>query len=271
MKITYTVERARRWNFASAIAFLFALIMNGLANFLPINGFQTGEISDNYENYFAPIGLTFSIWAVIYLTLAIYIGWRIYHFRKTAESSENLHLLKIDIAFTISSVMNGLWILAWHYLQFGVSLILMIILLVCLIYINLQFKGDQSLATIPFRIYFGWITIATVANVTTMIVANFASFQWLWNGGEVSEQLMTVIILVITILIGNLVTLTQKDIYYGAVVIWALLGIYLRHVVNLPNFGITMVANTAFLGMFFTLFTILYTQRKKIVKILTKS
>jgi hypothetical protein len=271
MNLQFTVPKAKLWNLIAAFAFLFALTLNGLANILPINGLETGEISDLYANYFAPIGLTFSIWAVIYFSLAVYVGWRLRQYSQTSDTPAFRHWMTVDIAFTISSVANGLWILSWHYLQFGVSLLMMVILLLSLIYINLAFRGDQTIETIPFRIYFGWITIATVANVTTWIVANAASFQWLWNGGEVSQQLLTIIILLVTIGIGNLVILKQKDPFYGLVVFWALLGIYLKHVIDLPNFGISGVANTAFFGMVMTPLIILFTQRKKLMKFLRKS
>ncbi len=267
----YTAQNSKIINIVSAVSFLIALILNALANILPINNLETGVISDTYANYFAPIGLTFSIWAVIYTLLAIYVGWRLKHLRNSEETPMNRHLFKLDIAFAISSLANAGWILAWHYLQFPLSLVLMLILFAALVYINLAFRGDLGITTIPFRIYFGWITVATVANVTTMIVADANSFRWIWNGGEVSQQIMTTIILVITILIGLITTLRQKDVYYGAVIVWALFGIYLRHTVNLPNFGIMGVANTALLGFILALVAIVWILRKKIYKLFKKS
>lgn len=267
----YTKRNAKLMNIVSAVSFLIALILNGLANILPINGLETGVISDTYANYFAPIGLTFSIWAVIYTVLAIYVGWRLKHIQDNVETPMNRHLFKIDIAFTISSLANAGWILAWHYLQFPLSLVLMLILFASLVYINLTFRGDLGLTTIPFRIYFGWITVATVANVTTMIVADANSYRWIWNGGEVSQQILTTIILVITILIGVLTTIRQRDAYYGAVIVWALFGIFLRHTVNLPSFGINGIANTALIGVILAFFAMLWTLRKKILKLIKKS
>lgn len=267
----YTAQNSKIINIVSAVSFLIALILNGLANILPINGLETGVISDTYANYFAPIGLTFSIWAVIYTLLAIYVGWRLKHLRHSEENPMNRHLFKIDIAFAISSLANAGWILAWHYLQFPLSLVLMLILFASLVYINLAFRGDLGVTTIPFRIYFGWITVATVANVTTMIVADANSFRWIWNGGEVSQQIMTTIILVITILIGFITTIRQKDAYYGAVIVWALFGIYLRHTVNLPTFGIIGVANTALLGFILAMVAIVWVLRKQIYKLFKKS
>ena len=267
----FTKQLARLMNLFSAVSFLIALVLNGLANILPINGLETGVISDTYANYFAPIGLTFSIWALIYTVLAIYVGWRLKNLKDDEDTPMNRHLFKLDIAFAVSSLANAGWILAWHYLQFPLSLLLMLVLFVALVFINLAFRGDVSLPTIPFRIYFGWITVATVANITTMIVADANQFRWIWNGGEVSQQIITTVILVVTILIGVLTTIRQKDPYYGAVIVWALFGIYLRHTVNLPTFGISGIANTALLGMILALIAILWTLRKQIYKLIKKS
>jgi hypothetical protein len=269
--IKFSIANAKVWNLVAAFSFFFALLLNGLANVLPINGLETGVISDTYANYFAPTGLTFSIWAVIYFSLALYVGWRLKQYVTITDTPSARHFMTIDIAFAVSSIANGLWILSWHYLQFVLSLVLMVIILVSLIFINLQFKGDQHLTTIPFRIYFGWITVATVANVTTMIVANFNSFQWLWNGGEVSQQMITTVILLITILIGTVTTVRQKDPFFGGVVLWALLGILLRHTLDLPNFGIVGIANTAILGMVVTILAILWVLRTKIYLLFKKS
>jgi len=267
----FSSQNFKIMNVVSAVAFFMALVLNGLANILPINGLETGVISDTYANYFAPIGLTFSIWAVIYTLLAIYVGWRLKHLKDDQDTPFHRHLFKLDIAFTISSFANAGWILAWHYLQFPLSLMLMLILFAALVYMNLAFHGDTSLATIPFRIYFGWITVATVANVTTMIVADANQYRWLWNGGEVSQQIMTSVILVITILIGVVTIVRKKDPYYGSVIVWALFGIYLRHTVNMPDFGIIGVSNTALLGVVVAILAIVWTLRKQFYKLIKKS
>lgn len=271
MKLMYQSHRAKIMNLFSAFVYFLTLILNALANLLPINGLQTGQISDTYANYFAPAGITFSIWGLIYAALSIYVAWRLRYLNQTSDTPENRHLFKIDALFVITSIANSGWIIAWHYLQFPLSLILMLIILVALIAINLEFNGDRGIQTIPFRLYFAWITVATVANVTTMIVADANQYRWLWNGGEVSQQLITIIILFVTIVIGNLTIIKFKDGIYGTVIIWALLGIYLRHTLNLPNFGISGVANTALFGMVITLLTMMIVYRKYLYKLIPKS
>jgi hypothetical protein len=267
---TFTQQKAKFMNIVAAISFFLALLLNGLANILPINGLNTGVISDTYENYFAPAGFTFSIWAVIYSLLAGYVIWRLKNLQRSDDNPNQRFLYRVDIAFSISSLANALWILSWHYLSFYLSLVWMVVILCSLIYINLQFKGDKHISTIPFRVYFGWIIIATVANITTVIVADANSFRWLWNGGEVSEQLLTIIILLITILLGNVIIFRQKDPFVGGVIIWSLIGIFARHRMNLPDFGITGVMNMALFGIILSILMVLLTLRKKNNRIIIK-
>lgn len=267
----FSIRRAQLMNGLSALAFFFALVMNGLANILPLNGLETGTISDRFANYFAPAGLTFSIWAVIYTVLALFVFWRLQHYQIKEDTPENRYRFRIDAAFMVSSILNGLWIIAWHFLWMYLSVGLMLFLLVSLLYINLQFRGDRSLPTIPFRLYFGWITVATVANITTMIVADASAFRWLWNGGEVSQVLITTAIILVTISIGNVTLIRLQDPYYAGVIIWALLGIYLRHTMNQPQFGIIGIANIALFGVGVTVMSLLWLFRKSIRHQLFKS
>ena len=56
---------------ANLLAFIAVLAVNYLANTLPLNGKDTGELSDQYPNLIVPAGITFSIWSVIYAWLAV--------------------------------------------------------------------------------------------------------------------------------------------------------------------------------------------------------
>ena len=136
--------------------FLFAgmVVMNYLANALPLNNKTTGQISDAYSNLFVPAGITFSIWGIIYLLLAIYCA---------AQFSERLQNVSESIGwlFAISCVLNGLWIVSWHYEKLPVSLLIMLGLLVTLIFINIMIKElPFGITKAAFGIYLGWICIA---------------------------------------------------------------------------------------------------------------
>ncbi len=207
------------------ITFIGMVVVNALANILPINGINTGEISDSYPNLFAPAGVAFSIWGLIYLLLLIYV---IYQFIPKSPEKEKL-ITKINIYFIISSITNSAWIFSWHYKIIGLSVILMLIILFSLIKISkitnekiLPLK-DKLFLKIPFGIYFGWITIATIANITTFLVSlNWKNFIF-------PDETWMIIILLVGMVIASITTIKEKNLAYGLVPVWAYLGIYLKH------------------------------------------
>lgn len=209
------------------VTYLFMIVMNSLANILPINGNTTGEVSDVYANLFTPIGLTFSIWGLIYLLLFAYSLDQLMNAQQRYEKQENR---KIAWLFILSSLINSLWIVAWHYEQMGLSLILMLVLLISLIFINLELKTikmktrESFFQKLPFAIYFGWITVATIANVTVFLV----SLEW--NRFGLSEVFWADVIIVIGALIGFATMLYFRSYSYGLVIIWAYSGIVMKHI-----------------------------------------
>ena len=54
---------------AVIVTIITTLVINVLANALPLNGLNTGQISDRFNVYFVPAGYVFSIWGLIYLVL----------------------------------------------------------------------------------------------------------------------------------------------------------------------------------------------------------
>ncbi len=212
------------------VSFVVMIAMNALANIIPINNITTGDVSDAYPNLFAPAALTFAIWGVIYILLAVYTIYQLIAF-KPSGYSEKAHIFKsVGIAFSISSFANTIWILAWHYDNIPLSLGLMLIILGCLVFINLILKNnrftlaEKFLIKLPFSVYFGWITVATIANVTTLLV------DLKWGRFGMSEVLLTIIILLVGVLIGSATILLNRDVAYGLVIIWAYVGILIKHI-----------------------------------------
>lgn len=210
----------------STIAYVAMVAVNFLANGLPINNRSTGEISDAYPNQFAPAGLTFSIWGLIYLLLG---GYVVYQFVKKSQKTEDL-LTKINPLFISTSLVNISWIFAWHYDYIGLSVVLMTTLLFLLIKIADILRLEQFTTRekvfiwAPFSVYFGWITVAAIANITVFLVSID------WNGFGIADYVWTSIILLVGTLIGILRTRKDKNIAYGMVLVWAYLGILLKHV-----------------------------------------
>ncbi len=210
------------------ITFIAMVVVNVLANSLPINGVDTGVISDSYPNLFAPAGITFAIWGLIYLLLALFTFYQLGIINKNDEISTEL-LNKVGILFSISSIANTIWIFTWHYQVIWLSIVFMLVILISLIKIVNAIKEERLsskekfFVKLPFSIYFGWITVATIANATTLLVSlNFKGFG-------ISETIWTVLIIIIGAIIGIITLLRNRDYFYGLVIIWAYFGIIIKH------------------------------------------
>jgi benzodiazapine receptor len=207
------------------LALVATVAVNGLANALPLNGLTTGEISDRFDVYFVPAGYVFSIWGLIYLALAAYAIYQ-----ALPAQRENTRVQSIAWLFVLSCAANVAWLFLWHYEQFPLTLVAMLTLLGTLIAIYLRLgvgrvqvsAAEKWLAQVPFSIYLGWITVATIANVTSVL--DFLG----WNGWGV-PQVWAVIMLVAGVGIASAVGLTRGDVAYMLVIVWAFVGIAVKH------------------------------------------
>ena len=207
------------------LSLVVVLLINILANTLPINGLTTGEISDRFPILFVPAGYVFSIWGLIYLAL---IGFAVYSV--TPKGLNNSKTDDIAGWFVAANLFNAAWILLWHYLQFTLTLIPILGLLISLIFIYLKLgigKSKRSwveyiLLSAPFSIYLGWATVAVVANVT-QVLYNFG-----YRGAPITEPIWAVILLIVAMLIGLILGLKRQDFFYNLVLIWAFIGIWVK-------------------------------------------
>src|SRR5512139_4048064 len=210
---------------ANALSVLLALTVNILASALPLNGQNTGEISDRFQVYFVPAGYVFSIWSVIYLG---WIAFTIFQFLPSQKESPRLR--RLGYLFAISNLFNAAWLFCWHYNLFGLSVLVMLTLLGLLIASYLRLNVNRSSVTrseywsvdVMFSVYLGWITVATVANIT----------DWLyfvgWDGFGIPPQTWAVIMLGVASLLGLAMALTRRDVGYLAVLVWAFAGIAVK-------------------------------------------
>lgn len=212
------------------LAFLAMLTVNALSSILPINGVTPKEVSDRYPNLFVPAPLTFAIWGVIYLLVAGYVLFVLGAFHRRGESVNPQLLCRTGIVFIITSILNLSWVLAWHYGLLAISFILLALFLLAMINIRLIIQRHEPLTTkekwfvrLPFSVYFGWITIATIAGATAFLVGNG------FGGLGVSEAAWTIIILIVGGIIGMLTALKFRDIPYLLVLIWAYGNILSNH------------------------------------------
>ena len=223
----------------TVIAVLATIVVNALANILPFNGQETGAISDRFAIYFVPAGYVFSIWGLIYLGLIAYAI-----FQALPAQRENPRLRSIGGLFLLSSVANIAWIFLWHYEVFPATLPVMLVLLGSLIAIYLRLgtgrtpvsRAETWMVRVPFSVYLGWITVATVANATQLL------YFLGWNGGALGPEVWTVIMLAVAVVLAWLMAITRRDVAYLLVLVWAFIGIATKHA------GTPMVSSAAWIA-----------------------
>jgi translocator protein len=204
------------------LSFAGTIVVNALANLLPINGLNTGEVSNRYPSLFTPDGTTFLIWNVIYLLLAAFVvlAWRRRHLSVVQQ---------VLPWFIGTNILNMTWILVWHYLFVEVSILVMLMLLTVLarIFVTVQAARltdwkEKFFIRLPFVCYLAWICVATIANAAALLV----SFHW--QGGPLSQQAWTVVMMIVAASLALFVAWRYHAPAFILVVMWALLGIYLR-------------------------------------------
>jgi hypothetical protein len=212
--------------FFVVLTIIATLVVNVLADVLPINGLNTGQISDRFQVYFVPAGYVFSIWGVIYLGLIAFAV-----FQALPSQRENPRMRATGWWIALGGLANSAWIFLWHYEQFPLTIIAMLVLLGSLIVTYLRLGIGRSTVSasenwttrVPFSIYLGWITVATVANVTSLL-------DYLkWNGFGIAPEIWMWIVLAAVLVIAVLMNFTRRDIAYSLVILWALAGISVKH------------------------------------------
>lgn len=209
-------------NIGNTLAFIAVIVVNFLANALPINGMNTGEVSRLYPSMFTPSGITFSIWSVIYLSLLAFV---VYQWKITDRS----YFPSLSKWFMLSCVLNITWILVWHNLLPAVSVMVMFLFLVVLIklfllvhQVSLESRKEYFLIRLPFTLYLSWICVATIANIAA------------WLSGlnvidSISTQtILTIVMMLVASALAIIIVLRFRDYAFPAVTIWALTGIALK-------------------------------------------
>lgn len=225
---------------AAVVAALAGTIaVNGLANALPLNGRTTGEISDQFPLKITPPGYVFAIWGLIYGGL---IGYAIYQALPAQRDNERLR--RVAWPFVLSCAANVAWLLLWHYGQYRLTLGAMIGLLISLIAINLRIgRGEPAplaerlLARLPFSIYLGWISVATIINT------GVALMDAGWDGGPLSDEQWTAGLIGTAGALSVTMGLGRRELGFPLVIAWALAGVAAKQA------GEPLIATSAWAGV----------------------
>jgi hypothetical protein len=222
----------------TVLSFLLTMTVNTAANALPINGQMTYQISDRFSVYVIPAGYVFAIWGLIYVLLGAFTTWQ-----ALPRNREDATLRSLGWLPALSGVFNATWIVLFQYELFALSVPVIVLLLVTLIAIHLRLwnrRDDQRGTTYwtvraPFSVYLGWVTVATIANVTqTLAALGFTGFG-------IDPTLVAAAVLLVGLAIAVTFVARFRDIAYGLVIVWAYVGIAVKESAVLPVAGVAVL------------------------------
>jgi hypothetical protein len=218
--------RERVWSILTIATIVGAIVINAISNVYPINGLNVGAISNTVFAgvVITPANYAFAIWGVIYLGI---IAFGIY---QLSPSRNRVLVQKLRIPLISASLFQSLWVFQFLLRNFWLSVVLMIGILISLAIAFLEIyqpthrlsRLDKWLIQIPFSVYFGWISVATIVNIATALYSNK------WDGSGISPTVWTIILSVIAATIAGIITIRYRDVAFTAVIVWALVAIAVR-------------------------------------------
>lgn len=214
------------------LATALTLVMNYLSQSLPLFGRTNADVSDALPNAFTPAGLTFAIWGVIFTGLIVFAVYQ------ALPTQRGERYDRLFWPYLLSNLLNASWLLAFQSLNLGVSVLIMLALLATLIWLDRTLRGMNTTNTlttpppnradfwalqVPTSLYLGWISVATMANITAYLVSQGVTGGLL----GLSPQAWSAALLVIAGIVGTLMLTRYRDYAFAGVLLWAFLGVYL--------------------------------------------
>jgi len=210
------------------IVTLLLIYWNYLSNTGFIDGKTIGSVSGKYDSLFTPAGYAFSIWGIIFLGLIVFGVFAVY---LAFTKPDKYHHVEKAIPLMIGvNLLNGAWVYYWLTEDILMSVIIMFLMFSWFLRIIIQLKMElwdapcKVIALIwwPIDLYFGWIMVAFVANVSSYL--NYTGFSM-----GLQERTWVIIMIGVVTLINFLLVQKRNLREVGLVAVWALVAIAVRH------------------------------------------
>lgn len=212
----------------NVICFLLHVSIAYMTQLKLVNRKDIGEISDAHSSLFTPAGFTFAIWGIIYTCLGVFCVYHIVMAYKRNKNTEaNKDLGSIGYTFILVNLASVAWIIAWVSEQLLLSVFLIVVQLAALILIHhrlrihnpLRNPASKIATELPLSIYLGWISIATIANISAYLVSSG------WNRMNLSDSQWAIIMVCLATILGLFILFIRRNLAFALVLIWSLYGI----------------------------------------------
>ena len=211
-----------RW--AVVAVFLITVFVNYASSTFLFGAQDTGDISDQYSTLFTPADYAFAIWGLIYLTLGAYVFYQAFQARPNQRLYDQIAPLLM-----VNLVANSLWLAAFQYEFIALSVLLMLVILATLIQLQIILTKDTTLPRrernwirVPFSLYLGWISVATITNF-----ALFIKYTG-WQIPAVGEVTWVAIMVTVGAVLAIIIARATRDVIYPLVFVWAYAAIAVK-------------------------------------------
>lgn len=198
---------------------------------LPL-GPSVRTVAQRYEHLFMPAPFAFSIWGLIY---AAFLAYSVVQLREVNRGNRVYD--RLSAMLIVANLLAAGWIVAFRAQRIDVSVgIIGLSLLVGIgMFVTAHraktTHGLSTWITVPFSLYLGWISVATLANVSTFFVS--AGFR----GGMYGPAPFAVGMIVGAALLATILAVGFRDYLVPAVVAWASFAILVEHHMKNPSVG----------------------------------
>ena len=216
------------------VALAATMACNFLFEFLKLGGVTTAEVSNQVFAWFTPAGYVFSIWSAIYAALVI---WLVLESSRVREG-RSLTPLEVGL-FVLTGILNIGWLAAFHFQQIEMAMIAIVALWATMLVLYMNLRDDPTrnrFNLIPFSLYFGWLTVAMIANATNLATRMF-------DAPLLANQISTVVLTVVVLFVAFLSARNSRDYVFPLVILWATIGVGVRLM------GVDMVVSAAVLAL----------------------
>ena len=226
----HTQTQTGGWGVAIAtlIAIIVTITANTWTNLSPPNDLNVGEIANTVLAgvLITPANYAFAIWGLIYLGVVAYGIYQLF----PAQRQDPV-IRRASLGLIVASLAQTAWIYLFPLQLFWLSVVAMAVILLALAVAYAQLNPGRSragrrrrwLAQIPFSIYLGWISVASLVNVASALYAS--GFEDLGLGAVP----WTVIVLLIGAGLGAIAIWRHQDLAFVLVLVWAFTAVAVRH------------------------------------------
>ena len=211
-------KQLRIFKVLNIFAFIAMVAVNIAAQTMPLGGLNTAQISALYPTLLTPVGLTFSIWTVIYLLM----GWFVV---KQLLMTNAIATEKTGWLFALTCALNIAWIISWHYQIMLFATVTIVALWICLMQIYHKVGDESMLTKAGFSVYYAWITVATAVQIFIYLALKIPAIHLRQNALTI-----TILVLAALTILGLSKIFAGHDNFFGLTIDWAIIGIFISHV-----------------------------------------